>query len=48
MQARADKFMSGHYAYFAELPERVPLEQKLRDVGIRQKKLYETRQPYKA
>jgi hypothetical protein len=29
MEVRADKFLSGHYAYFAELPERVPLELRI-------------------
>lgn len=24
MEVRADKFLSGHYAYFVELPERKP------------------------
>ncbi|HJX05562.1 MAG TPA: hypothetical protein VJ461_02545 [Candidatus Nanoarchaeia archaeon] len=31
MEVRADKFMSGHYAYFVELPER-NLEKKIKEL----------------
>jgi len=31
MEVRADKFMSGHYAYFVELPDR-NLEKKIKEL----------------
>ncbi len=29
MEVRADKFLSGHYAYFIELPQRKALEERV-------------------
>ncbi|MBU4502151.1 MAG: hypothetical protein KKA79_06140 [Nanoarchaeota archaeon] len=41
MEIRADKFLSGHYAYFVELPERKPLEERLEEVPeIKEKKYF--------
>lgn len=34
MEVRADKFLSGHYAYFVELPER-SLEKRIKELGFK-------------
>ncbi|MFH1511177.1 MAG: hypothetical protein ABIF10_05780 [Candidatus Woesearchaeota archaeon] len=46
MYARADKFISGHYAFFAELPERVSLETKVMDLNKQHMYEIETRKQY--